>query len=145
MIHCCAVFQMLFLGLFIGWSGKVELLPILLHDVLQMVVEGILAKQFPALVARPGRDVLQFLRNDHPDAFLLQCRVNRPDGFRRGIVNIVHRGRIEAEPSQGRLGGIRQLQDFIRELLAIRVIQAVRKAVDDQARRSQRIRRLIGG
>jgi hypothetical protein len=42
----------------------IELLPIVLHDVLQPVVEGIRAKHFLELVACMGLYVLHDLRND---------------------------------------------------------------------------------
>ena len=37
-----------------GRNWQVELLPILLHDVLQVVVEGIRAKELPEVVGSPG-------------------------------------------------------------------------------------------
>jgi len=41
----------------LGRSWQVELLPILLHDVLQMVVEGIGAKELPEVVGCPGLEL----------------------------------------------------------------------------------------
>ena len=48
-----------------------------------------------------GYELLHFVCNDQANAFRLQLRVNRPEGFNRGVVDIVHCARVEAEPAQG--------------------------------------------
>ena len=90
------------------WRSNVERLPVLLDDVLQPVVVGILANQLPHLVACSGIEVIHDFRNDQPYSSRLQLRVHRPERLRRGIVDIVHRGRIDAEPAQRRLHGVRE-------------------------------------
>ena len=53
-----------------GWL-KVELLPVLLHDIFQMVVEGILAKRVLDPVTTRGFEVFHDLRNDQAYSFRL--------------------------------------------------------------------------
>jgi len=117
-------------------AATLKLLPVLIQDVLQSLVVGILANQLTEPVACSGLDVIHDLGNDKAYSLCLQLRVNQTEGLSRGEVDVVHGGGVEAEPAQGWLRGVRKKRDLIRELLAIRVIQAVSESVDNQSGRS---------
>ena len=65
----------------LDWSATIEsicrfprLLPVILHDVFQRIVEGILTEQLSQFIATLIPDIVQHLGNYQPDPLVLQDR-----------------------------------------------------------------------
>jgi len=84
----------------IGSTGRCSrFLPIVLYDILQRVIEGILTEQLAEIVTTLFPDIVHDLRDNQPYTLVLQGRENRAQCLRRGVVHVIDRGGIEAEPA----------------------------------------------
>ena len=68
-------------GLSAGLVSRLS--PVIVHDIRQGFVEGILTEKLAELVATLRFDIVHDLRDDQPDPFLLQQGENRPQRLRR--------------------------------------------------------------
>ena len=78
---------------------RIRLLPIILHDVLQRVVEGVLTKQLAEIVATLFLDIVQHLGNHQANPLVLQNPEQRTQRVCRRVVHVIDRRGIEAEPA----------------------------------------------